>query len=150
MIVYDNDPGGFLATWLCKRILYTPTEHLRVIARVNEQNQILGVVGYDCFNGASCQMHVAGVGNWVSRHFLFAAFDYPFNTCNLKCLLGLTPSSKEDAIRFNQHIGFTEVLRLEDAHPDGALIVYRMYKTDCRWIGHVRSTLTKLPAELRH
>jgi len=95
---------------------------------------VLGVVGYDNFNGASCQMHVAGVGNWVTRDFLFAAFDYPFNECNLECVLGTLPSSREDGINFSFHIGFKPLFNIPRAHPDGELMVMVMYKEECPWI----------------
>lgn len=134
MIYFDKDPSGPLASWLCIRIGYVPTPHLRVVGRLNERNEILGVVGFDGFNGASCQMHSAGEGNWVSRKLLYTSFDYPFNVCKLNCVLGLVPSGNTRAVKFNLHLGFTLVNTIDGAHPDGALHLMLMNKAECRWI----------------
>ena len=123
-----------LARWLCERIGYMPTPHLRCIANVTSEGKILGVVGFDGWNGASCQMHAAGEGNWVSRELIRATFDYAFNVAGLRVVLGLVPSGNQKALRFNKHVGFSEVLRLKDAHPDGDLVVMELRRENCRYL----------------
>ena len=133
-IVWSNQ--DVLATWLCKRIGLVPTANLKCLGRVDKDGQIMGVIGYDGYNRASVQMHSAGVGNWVSREFIYAAFDYPFRVMGCEVVLGLIPSGNVQAIRFNRHVGFTEVTRIEGAHPDGALILMQMRRDECRWLHH--------------
>jgi len=123
-----------LARWLCERIGLMPSPHLRCIANVTPAGRILGVVGFDGWNDASCQMHVAGVGNWVTRELLHAVFDYPFNKAGLKVVLGLVPSGNDRALKFNRHLGFTEVARIPDAHPDGALVLLQMRRENCKFL----------------
>jgi len=123
-----------LARWLCERIGLMPSPHLRCIANVNRDGKILGVVGFDGWNGASCQMHVAGEGNWVTRDLLFAGFDYPFNVAGCRVVLGLVPSGNKQALRFDKHVGFEEVARIKDAHPDGELILLKMRRENCRYL----------------
>jgi RimJ/RimL family protein N-acetyltransferase len=133
VIAFEKDPYGLFASWLCKRIDYTPTRHFRTIARV-EGSRILGVAGYDNWNQASCAMHICGEGNWLTRDFLFAAFDYPFNVCSMNCVFGLVPSGNEKALKFDRHLGFSDVVELERAHEDGSLFLLRMFREDCRWL----------------
>ena len=133
MIIFDKDPFGLYSSWLCTRIQYAPTGHFRTLARV-EGNRILGVVGYDNWNQASCMMHICGEGNWLSRGLLFAAFDYPFTICGLNCVFGLVPSGNVRALSFDKRIGFKEVVELKDAHPDGSMFLLRMDYKDCRWL----------------
>jgi len=128
-----SDHQDFLASWLCRRIGLTPTAHLICIGRI-EGDRLLGVVGYDGFNGASIQMHSAGEGNWVNRDFLWAAFHYPFEVCKANMVLGLIPSGNEQAIKFNKHLGFHVELALKDAHPDGALVIMSMRREECRFL----------------
>lgn len=123
-----------LARWLCERIGYMPTPHLRCIGNVTKEGKILGVVGFDGWNGASCQMHVAGEGNWVSKELIRVTFDYVFNVAGLNVLLGLVPSANEKALRFDKHVGFVEVARIEGAHPDGALVVLELRRENCRFL----------------
>ncbi len=123
-----------LARWLCERIGYMPTPHIRCIGNVSKEGKILGVVGFDGWNGASCQMHVAGEGNWVSRELIRATFDYAFNVAGLKVVLGLVPSSNDKALRFDRHVGFSEVARIKGGHPDGDLVVLQLRREDCRFL----------------
>ena len=132
MIVTERQ--DILGTWLCNRIGLTPSPNLRCIGNLSAEGGIIGVVGYDGFNGASAQMHSAGDGNWVTRDLLFAAFDYPFNVCKLNMVLGLLPSGNTQAIKFNTHLGFRTVLDLPGAHPDGSLIVMVMERRECRFL----------------
>jgi RimJ/RimL family protein N-acetyltransferase len=106
---------------------------MKAIGRYKD-GEIICAVGYDGFNGASCQMHVSGTGNWINKEILRAAFDYPFNTCGLNMVLGLIPSGNTEAIRLNKHLGFAILHRIGGAHPDGELIIMGMYKSQCRWI----------------
>lgn len=123
-----------LSTWLCQCIGLTPSPNLRCIGNLGADGSIIGVVGYDGFNGASAQMHSAGVGNWVTRDLLFAAFDYPFNVCKLDMVIGLIPSGNGQAIKFNKHLGFRIVVELPGAHPDGSLVIMTMDRRECRFL----------------
>jgi RimJ/RimL family protein N-acetyltransferase len=125
-----------LASWLCKRIELMPTPHIRCIGRVSSDGRtLMAVIGFDGYNGASVQMHVAGEGNWVNREILRAVFDYPFNQMKCNVVLGLVPSGNKAAIRFNEHLGFKLENELHGAHPDGSLLLMTMRRGECRWMG---------------
>lgn len=125
---------GLLAQWLCTRIGYMPTPWMKCIANVNRDGKILGVVGFDAWNGASCEMHVAGEGNWCSRELLFAVFDYAFNVAQLNVVLGMVPASNAKALRFDKHVGFTEVARIRDGAPDGDMVILELRRENCRYL----------------
>ena len=132
MIVTTNQ--DLLASWLCKRIKLAPTLHFQCIANVSPENGILGVVGYDGYNGASIQMHSAGDGNWVTRDFLFAAFDYPFNVCKVNVVIGYVSCANVQAVKFNTHLGFNTAFVLEGAHPEGGLMIMTMRSNECKFL----------------
>lgn len=123
-----------LSSWLCKKIGLTWSSDLRCIGEVGPYAHIRGVIGYNNYNRASVQMHVAGEPGWVSRSVLYAAFHYPFVALKCNVVLGLVPSGNEDALRFNRHLGFVTLNILPNAHPDGALVIMAMYKEQCRWL----------------
>lgn len=127
-----------LKDWLCERIGLTPTPHLVCIGNVFD-DKIRGVVGYDGYNGASVQMHVAGEGNWFTKDFAFSVFHYPFAVCGVNMLIGMVPSGNADAIRFNKHIGFNVARELHGAHPDGSLLIMTMTRRECRFLERTRS-----------
>lgn len=95
---------------------------------------------YDDYNGANVNMHIASDGSrsWLNKEFLWYSFYYPFEQLGCKRVTGLVPSSNHDARRFDEHLGFVLEAALKDAHPDGDLLVYRMFRADCRWL-NVRS-----------
>jgi len=123
-----------LARWLCERIGYMPTPYIRCIGNVSSDGRILGVVGFDSWNGASCQMHVAGEGNWLTRELLDATFDYVFNVADLNVVLGLVPASNAKALRFDRHVGFAEVARIKDGTPEGDLVILELRRENCRYL----------------
>lgn len=98
--------------------------------------EILAVALYEAYNGVSIMIHLAAVPGrrWLNREYLLFCFHYPFNQLSCKTLLTVIPSVNTDAIKFDEHIGWTYKATLEDAHPDGDLLVYQMRRQDCRWL----------------
>lgn len=133
-MIYFGRRNSILSEWLLRKIKLEPTSLLVCLGNVNEEGVIRGVVGYDLFNGASAVAHVAGEGNWITKEFLFKAFDYPFNACNLKVLFGIVPSGNKEALEFDKRLGFSELHVVPDAHPDGALHFLQMRKEQCPWL----------------
>lgn len=128
-----------LATWLCKRIGLVGSPHMRCIGQVESDGKIIGVVGFDGYNGASVMMHVAGEGaRWVSKSLLYATFDYAFRRLKCNLVLGLVPSGNKAALRFNRHLGFTVECVMQGAHPDGSLILMSLRRENCRYLDEAR------------
>jgi len=129
-----------LAAWLCERIGYVPTPHIKCIANINAAGDtIMGVVGYDGFNGCSVMMHMAGTPHWIDKSILHAAFDYPFNVMGCNMVMGLVPSGNEVALDMNKRLGFKTINILHGAHPDGALHLMVMYRDQCKWLAPRRT-----------
>lgn len=114
-----------------------PCADMQALVWVNQETQqIEWVVGYTGFMGKVCQMHVVNLSTRrAPRKLLKAAFDYPFNQLNLKTVLGIVNSKNDQAMKFDRHLGFKELMRLEGQHDDGGdLVVLAMDKDDCRWL----------------
>jgi RimJ/RimL family protein N-acetyltransferase len=103
---------------------------------VDSDGRLIAGILFDSWNGASVQMHVAALpgANWVSKALLAVTFDYPFNQLGVKKILGLVGSGNSAAKRFDEHVGFELEATLNEAHPDGALLVYSMTREKCRWL----------------
>jgi len=126
----------FLVGWLCERIGYVPTPHMKALGSVDSTNTVLkGVVGFDGYNGASVMMHMAGDHpHWMDRTLLYSAFDYAFNEMGCNQALAMVPSGNTTALDINRRLGFEVVVELPDAHPDGSLFVMRMKRDNCKWL----------------
>lgn len=105
----------------------------KTIGLLNSSDELIAGVMYDYWNGASVYMHVA-IRSRITREFLWVCFDYPFNQLGCNVVLGLVAEENTAAQRFDEHLGFRLQTRIENAHPSGALLVYTMYRKDCRWL----------------
>lgn len=90
------------------------------------------------FNGytkTNICMHVVSEGkHWMTKTYLFACFDYPFNQIGVKRITGVVESTNERALRLNEHLGFRREAILRDACESGDLILMRMYRDECRFL----------------
>ena len=105
------------------------------IGLVRDGKLVAGVL-YEGWNGASLQMHVASDGSrrWMNREYLWFCFWYPFEQIKVRRINGIVPASNAAARRFDEHLGFVLEATLKDAHPDGDLLLYRMFRHECRWL----------------
>jgi RimJ/RimL family protein N-acetyltransferase len=138
MLVVANTPElrNIAINILLNEIGVQPCGDLQAIFWANPQNEIEWVVGYTAFIGKTCQIHVVALkGGYTPRQFLRAAFDYPFNQCNLEKMFGIVNSKNLKAMEYDQKLGFKEAIRFSGVHEDGGdLVVFEMNKADCRWI----------------
>lgn len=116
-------------------IMWTPD--FQALGRVVD-GRLVGVIGFNNFNGASCQMHMAGEPRWVSRGLIETAFRYVFIMRDLKMAFAFVPSGNQVALDIDLRVGFKKLMTIRDAHPDGALHVLQMRKENCRWLGRQR------------
>lgn len=93
-----------------------------------------------CFNGytkTNICMHVASDGSrrWMNREYLWYSFYYPFEQLGVKRITGMVGEGNAAARRFDEHIGFRLETRLKDACETGDLLVYVMWRDQCKWLG---------------
>lgn len=103
---------------------------------IEEDGEIIAGVIYDNYEkGARISSHCAGIGKrWLTKTFLHMMFDYPFNQLKVNVVVNTVSSNNKDSMRFTEHLGFKQVARIEGGASDGDLIIYALYKKDCKWI----------------
>lgn len=101
---------------------------------LEENGELIAGVLFDYYNGASINMHVAAKPGrrWLTREYLWYCFYYPFIELKVKRITGLVPESNLAARRFDEHLGFELEARLKDAAPDGDVLIYVMWKENCK------------------
>ena len=125
------------ASILLREIGVQPSMSDQYLFWVNPKtNAVEWCIGYTSFLGKTCQIHVVNFNKkYTPRKLLWAAFDYPFNVCGCEVLFGTVNSNNEEAMRYDQHLGFVEVNRWPGVHDDGGdLVLFQMNKADCRFI----------------
>lgn len=102
-----------------------------------KDGNIIGAVLYEGYNGSNIWMHVAGIKGepWLTKRTLALFFHYPFVQLGCQRVSGWVQMDNSDAKQFDEHIGFEKEAVLSRAGRGGAdVIVYRMFKEDCRWL----------------
>jgi RimJ/RimL family protein N-acetyltransferase len=111
------------------------TEQMKGLCLVRDDEVIAAVI-YDDFNGSNIFMHLAAVPGkkWLNRHFLHEAFKHPFVTLKAKRITLWIEKTNVACRIFVSHLGFTQEAKLEGAAQDGGdIVLYRMFRQDCRY-----------------
>ena len=123
--------------WIYERIQPVITKSTRgVIAW--DKGEIVAATIFDTWTVTSGQIHVIIENPMVLRHrYIEECMNYFFNDCNKEIMIGLTPSVNEKALKFNEHLGFEELFRIEDGVDFRIdMVVQELRKHNCRWINN--------------
>jgi RimJ/RimL family protein N-acetyltransferase len=128
--------GPHVVEWVAKRTNEHGNFGAAIGIGLEQDGQLIAGVAFSDWNGVNVSMHVASDGSrrWLSREYLYVCFDYAFRTAGVRRITGLVGEGNAEARRFDEHIGFKEEARLKGAHPTGDLIVYAMWRHECRWL----------------
>lgn len=101
-----------------------------------KNGQIIAGVAYANWNGVNVECHIASDGSkrWLTRQYLWTIFDYPFNQLRANRITICIGEGNTDSTRFAKHLGFTLEAKLQDAHPTGDLMIFRMFAKECRFL----------------
>lgn len=138
MIVTSKDQAMKEAMWKflhVRGVQVARSDDFQALGRLGDSGALIGVVGYNGFNGQIACIHSAGDGHWVSREFILATFDYPFRQLKLKYLIAPVASNNFKALKFDRRMGFQDWATLPDGFAEGIdIILLRMERSQCRWI----------------
>jgi len=110
-----------------------------------------GIVAYDvdtaetaaiclceAWTATSLQIHQIILKTMVIRHGWFEEVArYVFTAAGRKIVYGIVPDNNPKALNLNEKLGFTEVVRLEDAYAEGVdYILMELKRENCPyWVG---------------
>ena len=111
------------------------------LGKIKDGRLVAGVL-YEDYNGANVVCHIRGEPGWADRRFLGIIFDYPFNQLNVKRITVPVNSTNKESIKLVRHMGFTLESGLAQATPDGDLLLFCLFKKDCKYIRGKYAALT--------
>jgi hypothetical protein len=100
---------------------------------LESNGKLVAVAGFDSYNGASMQVHLAITGR-LTRKYIRYVYNYAFNTAKVYKLVGLVSSSNAKALKFDFHSGFIEEGRIVGGYPDGDIVILTMTREQCRYL----------------
>lgn len=127
-----------VAAWVAERIPgFTPSADARALGVVGKDTNLIAGVVYERWNGVHVEASIAAESpGWASRGTLFRLFNYPFNQLNCEAISVLVPSSNHQSLNLATKLGFEpEAMVKFAAHDGSSLVVLKMFKDNCMWIG---------------
>lgn len=103
------------------------------IGRLKDGELVAGVLYEDC-TGANVVCHIAGDDGWATKGFLGLIFDFPFNQLNVKRITAPVAANNTKSRLLMDRLGFILEATLAQAIPDSDLLIYRMFKSECRFL----------------
>lgn len=131
-----------LRAWISEELGGEPPQDLMCIGQLID-GELKAVASFSSFVGKSCNFSLVGKDNFMSKDFLWAMFDYPFNRLKLKVILATIEGGNEKSLNLSRKLGFKEVANIADAHKDGDLVIMVLRREDCKWL-HINAPLKKV------
>lgn len=125
--------GQQVVEWVAKQTSDFGNFGCAVGIGLERDGQIIAGVAYNEYNGPNINAHIA-LTEPMTRRYLWTIFDYPFNQAKARRITALVGEGNRKSCHLVERLGFTEETRLEGAHPTGDLIVYRLWRNDCKWM----------------
>jgi len=129
--VIITQPKELIGQWVAqKQGRPEPWGNYTAIGLVEHDRLMAGVI-YNNFGGAGVCAHISA--DRITRPFLFAIFDYPFNQLNKRRITALVAKRNRRARRFVQKLGFNFEGNMRHALADDDMLIFGLLKEDCRW-----------------
>lgn len=128
-----------IAHWVAERAgeISSLAPGYEAIGVTNARGELIGGVVYTQYrqSNRTIEMWAAGDGNWLTRGALRQFFSYPFEELGVHRVSLLVERTNKQSQRFVERLGFIKEGACKDLFgPGRTVLVYRMLKTECRWL----------------
>lgn len=139
-IVVGHD--DYVGDWVSKQLghLWIPGGG-RALGWADEDGTLVAGVVFSQFDGINVVLECAATPKtrWLDRRGLWAIFNYCFEQLGVVRVTAMAAENNNKSIKLLESAGFEYETRLERAAPQGyAMLIYRMFKEDCRWLGRAK------------
>jgi len=110
------------------------TDNFTAIGLESDGNVVAGVV-YSDYNGNNVLAGIAGEGkHWLTREFRWYMFYYPFIQMGVERITVRVETNNLQSQRFVEKLGFELEFSMKRAGRFGDLLIYRMFREDCKYL----------------
>lgn len=142
----------YIAQFVASKIGCAPQrENITAIGLVDGDKLVAGVV-YSDYNGKQITAGIAIDGKKINREFLWFMFFYPFKQLGVKRITVCVEQDNSASQQLASRLGFELESRMERAGKTGDILVYRMFRENCRYLEKCyepRKIRPATPARLR-
>jgi RimJ/RimL family protein N-acetyltransferase len=102
---------------------------------MNDGKLVAGVI-YNLCEARNINMHIGAVDGkkWLTREFLFAAFDYPFNQLQVRRVTAPIKARLKNVHEFVENLGFKREAVIPHYFADDDMVLYGMLRKNCRFL----------------
>ena len=132
-----DSPDDFerIAGFVKDKIGYGNIQSNAVAVGLELDAKIIAGVIYSDFNGSNITASIAGEGKqWLNKEFLWYIHYYPFVQAGAKRITACVEQSNIVSQQFVLRLGFELECVMEKAGRTGDLLIYRMFKENCRYL----------------
>jgi len=102
---------------------------------LERNGELIAVTGYNLFNGRSCHVHFCiKKGAYPTRQYIWFVHYYAFIQAGLEMMIAFMAASNERILKLTRHLGYVEKYRLEDAHPNGDMVLCTLSAKNCKFL----------------
>lgn len=131
-LVFGEDER--VSQWVEARINFGLGRPSTAIGLQRDGEIIAGVMYTHYSEAGSICAHIAGHGHWCTRQFLRTIFSYPFVQLRVRRITCYIESRNLKSRKLCEHLGFTIESLMERATRTDDVLIYRLFKEDCRWV----------------
>ena len=128
--------GPQVVSWVAKRTNEFGNFGASIGIGWQRNGEIIAGVIFCEYNSTNMVCHIASDGSrrWATRTFLWAICHYCYEQVRVKRITVCVGEGNGASRKFVEHFGFTHEATLEGAHPSGDMLVYRLWRRDCRFL----------------
>lgn len=142
--------GHHVVEWVAKKTHEFGNFGASVGIGVEKNGELVAGVVYSDYNGVNFVAHIASDGSkrWMTKEYLWLIFHYPFIQVNVNRITCLIGEANKESVSLCEHFGFELEARLKGAHASGDLLIYCLWKKDCRFLGSQYENIYKMRLRL--
>lgn len=99
---------------------------------IESDGEIVGGFLFEDYRGQSVQIHLVGVGNWLTRELSEAVHRYVFDELKVTKAMAILDLNNTAIVKLCEHIGFVRESVIKDAGRSGDMAIYTITRQQCR------------------
>jgi RimJ/RimL family protein N-acetyltransferase len=131
VIVVDGDEIG---AYVGLRLGVTITPPFQAIGFLSDDKRPLAAFVFNDFNHSNMEMTIVAEPGGITRQVIRYVANYAFNTSKCRRLTVRTKKRNKHILKLAPRYGFKYECIAKDFYPDDDAVVFRMLKSDCRWL----------------
>lgn len=123
-----------VSSWLAERLDCEIPREGKALGWMRDSDIVVGIM-YEHYTRRSVTVSLAAEPGAVwPREFLYALFDYAFNTMGVAKMIACIEGVNYKSVSLVERLGFVLEASVSDVFPSGEMLIYTCTPEQCRWL----------------